>query len=48
MAETHKGGILIDDYLDILNKTGWYHTHIIQAPLSFRRFSPVVDSAMHK
>jgi hypothetical protein len=48
MAETHKGGILIDDYLDILNKTGWYHTHIIQAPLSSQRFNPGVVSAMQK
>jgi hypothetical protein len=48
MAETHKGGILIDDYLEILNKTGWYHTHIIQAPLSSQRFSAGVVSAMQK
>jgi hypothetical protein len=48
MDEKHKGGILIDDYLDILNKTGWYHTHIIQAPMSSQRFIPVVVSAMQK
>jgi ParB-like chromosome segregation protein Spo0J len=48
IEETHKGGILIDDYLEILNKTGWYHTHIIQAPLSSQRFSPGVVSAMQK
>lgn len=29
--EKYKGGILIDDYLDILQRTGWYYTHIIQA-----------------
>jgi hypothetical protein len=38
MDETHKGGILIDDYLEILNKTGWYHTHIIPALQPGRRF----------
>jgi hypothetical protein len=34
--ESGKGAILIDDYLSILNKTGWQHTHIIQAPMSLR------------
>ncbi|EMS77449.1 putative chromosome partitioning protein ParB [Desulfotignum phosphitoxidans DSM 13687] len=48
IEEKYKGGILIDDYLDILKKTGWYHTHIIQAPMSTQRFSPVVVSAMQK
>jgi len=37
-----------DDYLRILNKTGWQHTHIIQAPMSAQRFSAVVVSAMQK
>ena len=37
--ETGEGSILIDDYLRILNKTGWQHTHTIQAPLSADRFS---------
>jgi len=48
IEEKHKGGILIDDYLEILNNTGWYHTHIIQAPLSSQRFSAGVVSAMQK
>ena len=39
---------LIDDYLSILNKTGWQRTHIIQAPMSAQRFSAVVVSAMQK
>ena len=48
-AEEHyDGSILIDDYLGILNKTGWRHTHIIQAPMSAQRFSAVVVSAMQK
>lgn len=46
--EKYKGGILIDDYLDILKRTGWYHTHIIQAPMSSQRFSAGVVSAMQK
>ena len=46
--EIYKGGILIDDYLDILKRTGWYHTHIIQAPMSTQRFSAGVVSAMQK
>ena len=48
MEEKYRSGILIDDYLDILKKTGWYHTHIIQAPMSSQRFSAVVVSAMQK
>ena len=46
--EKHKGGILIDDYMDILKRTGWYHTHIIQAPMSSQCFSSGVVSAMQK
>jgi len=46
--ESGKGAILIDDYLRILKKTGWQHTHIIQAPMSAQRFSAVVVSAMQK
>ena len=48
IEEKYKGGILIDDYLDILKKTGWYHTHIIQAPMSSQRFNAGVVSAMQK
>jgi biotin operon repressor len=46
--EAGKGNILIDDYLDILKRTGWQHTHIIQAPMSAQRFSAIVVSAMQK
>ena len=46
--EDRKTAILIDDYLRILNKTGWQHTHIIQAPMSAERFSAGVVSAMQK
>jgi hypothetical protein len=48
IEEKYKGGILIDDYLDILKKTGWYHTHIIQAPMSSQRFNAGVVFAMQK
>ena len=46
--ESHEGSILIDDYLRILNKTGWQHTHIIQAPMSAERFSAGIVAAMQK
>jgi hypothetical protein len=46
--ETPYDAIMIDDYLKILNKTGWLRTHIIQAPMSSERFSAVVVSAMQK
>jgi len=46
--EDSEASILIDDYLRILNKTGWRHTHIIQAPMSSQRFSAGVVSAMQK
>jgi hypothetical protein len=48
IEEKYKGGILIDDYLDILKRTGWYHTHIIQAPMSSQRFNAGVVSAMQE
>ena len=31
-----------------VKKTGWYHTHIIQAPMSTQRFNAGVVSAMQK
>jgi hypothetical protein len=46
--EDPKKSIFIDDYLKILNKTGWQHSHIIQAPMSSERFNAVVVSAMQK
>ena len=47
-SEIPEDSILIDDYLMILNKSGWQRTHIIQAPLSSERFAPGVVSAMQK
>jgi hypothetical protein len=46
--ETRRNAVLIDDYLRIINKSGWEHTHIIQAPLSSERFRPHVVAAMQK
>ena len=46
--ETGNGDILIDDYLDVLKRTGWQRSHIIQAPMSAQRFCAVVVSAMQK
>ncbi|MCP3944881.1 MAG: hypothetical protein GY710_25840 [Desulfobacteraceae bacterium] len=39
---------MVDDYLNILKKTGWHRSHIIQAPISAQRFTAVVVAAMHK
>ena len=46
--ETPDGSILVDDYLNMLGKTGWQRTHIIQCPLSSERFQPSIVSAMQK
>ena len=46
--ELRGNSIMIDDYLRILNKSGWEHTHIFQAPLSSERFKANVVSAMQK
>ena len=46
--ETRMNSILINDYLRILNQSGWQETHIIQAPLSSERFQANVVSAMQK
>ena len=48
MDEARDNSILIDDYLGIIKKSGWQHTHIMQAPLSSERFNPGVVSAMQK
>ena len=40
--------ILVVDYHEILKKTGWTLTHIIQAPLSSERFNAGVVAAMQK
>ena len=37
IEETGKRAIMVDDYLNILKKTGWHRSHIIQAPMSAQR-----------
>ena len=46
--EVAADSILVDDYLKILEKTGWLRTHIIQSPLSSERLEAGVVSAMQK
>ena len=46
--ECYGDSILIDDYLKILNKSGWRHTHIIQSLMSSDRFTAGIVSAMQK
>ncbi len=46
--ETRGSSILVNDYLRILNQSGWEETHILQAPLSSERFNAGVVSAMQK
>jgi DNA modification methylase len=46
--ETATNAIMIDDYLDIIKKSGWQRTHILQAPLTSERFNAAAVSAMQK
>ena len=46
--ETRVNSILINDYLRILNQSGWEETHIFQAPLSSERFKANVVSGHAK
>jgi protocatechuate 3,4-dioxygenase beta subunit len=48
LDEEPEGAIMIDDYLSVLNKSGWRNTHIIQAPLSADRFTAGLVAAMQK
>ena len=48
MAEVRKNSILINDYLDVLKKSGWEEIHIIPAPMSSERFQAGVVAAMQK
>ena len=47
-SEARINSILINDYLRLLNQSGWQETHIFQAPLSSERFQANVVSAMQK
>ncbi len=46
--EIRVNSILINDYLRILNQSGWQEIHILLAPLSSERFKANVVSAMQK
>lgn len=47
--ECVEDSLLVIDYLALLNKAGWQHTHVIQAPMSSERFEEArVLSAMQK
>ncbi len=46
--ETGGNSIMVDDYLNILKKSGWRRTHIIQAPMSSERFEAGTVAAMQK
>ena len=48
VKEPTVNAILLVDYYNILTKTGWQLTHIIQSPLSSERFTAGVVSAMQK
>ncbi|WP_413910904.1 hypothetical protein [Desulfobacula sp.] len=46
--EDPEQAVLLVDYYEIVKKTGWTLTHIIQAPLSSERFNAGVVAAMQK
>ncbi len=46
--EKPEDGIYSDDYINILNKSGWKRTHNIPSPMSSERFDAIVVSAMQK
>lgn len=48
LKEDPNQAVLIVDYHEILKKTGWQLTHIIQAPMSSERFNAGVVAAMQK
>jgi len=48
MEEDSDQSILLSDYIDIMRRSGWKITHIIDCPLSTQRFLPNMMSRMHK
>jgi hypothetical protein len=46
--ETRKNSILINDYLGLINKSGWEEIQIMWAPMSSERFHAGVVAAMQK
>ena len=47
-SETRKNSIMIDHYLNALEKGGWEMTHFIQSPMSSERFQANVVAAMQE
>jgi len=48
IKEKRTNSILVDDYTQILKKSGWESTHIILSPMSSERFNAGVVAAMQK
>ena len=48
MDEVRKKSILINDYLNVMAKSGWEEIHIMWAPMSSERFHAGVVAAMQK
>ncbi len=48
MEEKRKNSILINDYLNVMAKSGWEEIHIMWAPMSSERFHAGVVAAMQK
>ena len=48
MDEVRKKSILINDYLNVMAKSGWEEVQIMWAPMSSERFHAGVVSAMQK
>jgi hypothetical protein len=48
MEEDPGRSILLNDYIDIMKRSGWEITHIIDCPLSTQRFKPNQVRRMQK
>jgi hypothetical protein len=48
MNESRKNSIMVNDYLQALERGGWEMTHFMQAPMSSERFQANVVAAMQK
>ncbi len=48
MDEVRKNSILINDYLNVMAKSGWEEIHIMWAPMSSERFHAGVVASMQK
>ena len=46
--ENRENAILIREYLEVLDESGWRENHVIQAPLSSERFTGNMVTAMKK